>query len=181
MLLQQFLNMKGHFIAMDGSFGPITQSAVIAYQKASGVPVNGIVQQDMISLIQAPCRIDSWCHAIQDEEGYIAPCAQYPTGTPAWRNKNPGNLEFANQLNAVADGRFACFRTYSDGYNALRSMLIRMCTGQMSLYSPSMTLLQVCEVYAPSSDGNDPVQYSDSVGKFMGVDPKSAPISSFLP
>lgn len=104
-------------------------------------------------------------------EGYYAPGenSKYPNGTPAWVNNNPGNLVFRNQLNAVANGRFAKFRTYTDGYNALKNLLINACTGQSTIYRPDMTLLQFYEIYAPSTDGNSPRTYAEHVANDLGV------------
>lgn len=178
-LLQQFLNTRGLFIPIDGSFGPKTQAALRDYQRSMGVAQDGIAHQDLISLISAPNKIDIWCHAIQSREGYVAPCAQYPTGTPAWRNNNPGNIEWYGQKNATKNGRFAHYNTYQDGYNALRTLLIEACSGQSKIYNAEGTLLQFYSGifpylrypgYAPASDGNDPVSYAGEVSKKLGVD-----------
>ena len=170
-LLQQFLNCKGWHISIDGSFGPFTNNALKNYQLSIGATEDGIAKQDLITLIQTPTKLDKWCHAIQSREGYIAPCAQYPTGTPAWRNNNPGNIEWHGQRNATSGGRFAHFNTYQDGYNALKTLLIQACTGQISLYNPNGNLYDFYSVYAPSSDGNDSKGYAEEVAKALGVEP----------
>jgi peptidoglycan hydrolase-like protein with peptidoglycan-binding domain len=41
--VQYFLNAHGQAIAVDGSFGPLTQGAVRAFQSANGLGVDGIV------------------------------------------------------------------------------------------------------------------------------------------
>lgn len=176
MQLQQFLNCKGWHIAMDGIFGSGTQHALGEYLiKSEGACV------DLLSIIASPSNLDKWCLSIKDMEGYIEPNAKYSNGTSSWRNNNPGNLEFRGQRNAVQNGRWAKFNTYQDGYNALKSLLIRACTGQMSLYSPGMSLEQFYGVYAPSTDDNNPVQYANKVAKDLGVDPSSTPIKDLLP
>lgn len=181
--LQQYLNCKGWHIAMDGIFGSGTQHSFTEFLIKYGYAVSD-AYVNIPAIISAPSKLDAWCLSIKSEEGYIAPGqnSKYPNGTPAWKNNNPGNLEFAHQLNAVPNGRFARFATYQDGYNALKSMLIRACTGQMtSLYNPNMNLLQFYEKYSPSSDGNDPVQYSKKVASDVGVDWSSTKISQLLP
>jgi peptidoglycan hydrolase-like protein with peptidoglycan-binding domain len=41
--LQYLLNAHGAKLAVDGRFGPLTKAAVIAYQKAHGLPATGMV------------------------------------------------------------------------------------------------------------------------------------------
>jgi len=41
--LQRLLNQRGYELAVDGDFGPITEAAVIAFQKANKMEENGIV------------------------------------------------------------------------------------------------------------------------------------------
>ena len=41
--LQQILNTKGYKLSVDGDFGPATEAAVKAYQKANGLEVDGEV------------------------------------------------------------------------------------------------------------------------------------------
>lgn len=193
--LQQYLNCKGWHIAMDGIFGTGTQHAFTEFLIKEGYAVSDVCV-NIPALISAPSKIDAWCLSIKSEEGFIAPGqnSQYPNGTPAWKNNNPGNLEFAHQLNAVPNGRFAKFATYQDGYNALKSMLILACTGQSSNYKPDETLFEFyagipipnrynknIEGYSPASDGNDPVQYSKKVASDVGVDWSSTTISQLLP
>ncbi|MBP1744433.1 MAG: polysaccharide deacetylase [Firmicutes bacterium] len=43
MQLQQALANKGYSLAVDGSFGPITQNAVISFQRSVGITADGIV------------------------------------------------------------------------------------------------------------------------------------------
>lgn len=169
--LQQFLNCKGYFIAMDGNFGLMTEKALIQYQEKNGMTPNGIADQDFINIFTAPDNLDKWCLAIKNMEGFFAPDenAAYPNGTPAWANNNPGNLVFLGETNAVANGRFAKFETYQDGYNALKELLIHACTGQSKVYRSTMTLLEFQETYSPPSDNNDPVHYATTVANAMGV------------
>ncbi|WP_050766600.1 peptidoglycan-binding protein [Janibacter sp. HTCC2649] len=41
--IQYLLKAHGHAVATDGSFGPGTKAAVIAFQKAKGLPADGVV------------------------------------------------------------------------------------------------------------------------------------------
>lgn len=115
-------------------------------------------------------KIDLWCHAIQAREGFFAPGEnpQYPRGTPAWQNNNPGNCVYIGQPHAVKNGRFAKFDTYTNGYTYLKNMLINACTGKSKIYNPDMTLLQFYDIYSPASDGNDPVSYAAQVANAIG-------------
>lgn len=170
--IQQFLNSKGYVCAIDGEYGSKTAQAVLMYQKANNLISDGSVgPRTWASMFSSTSKIDAWCHSIQSMEGYFAPgeSPKYPHGTPAWYNNNPGNLVYRGQLNAIQNGRFARFRTYTDGYNALKNMLIGACTGQSKIYRPDMTLVQFYEIYAPSSDGNSPQAYAEHVAHDLGV------------
>ena len=41
--LQNLLNQNGATLAVDGNFGPDTQSAVVNYQRSNGLTVDGMV------------------------------------------------------------------------------------------------------------------------------------------
>src|SRR6185312_1819952 len=116
-LLQQYLVCKGYLIVIDGIYGNGTKNAVQGLQKHIGACVDGIAQENIISEAMKPTKIDTFCLAIKSHEGYFAPGENrlYPNGTPAWRNKNPGNIRSTS-------GPFIKFATYQDGYNALRNL-----------------------------------------------------------
>ncbi len=169
--LQQFLNMKGYSQPITGYFGDTTYANLKLYQKNREIQPTGIADGLFLDIVTTPDKLDAWCHAIQEREGYYAPGenSKYPSGTPAWHNNNPGNLVFANQDGATQSGRFASFKTYEDGYNALKNLLIWACTGQSHMYNPNATLLDFYKIYAPTSDGNDPSSYAEGVAKKIGV------------
>jgi hypothetical protein len=111
--------------------------------------------------------------AIQDFEGFYAPeqHPKYPNGTRSWRNKNPGNLKWANQAKAIGkdDKGFAKFANVTEGRNALKAMILNAASGKSKVYKPGMTLLEFFSKFAPSTDHNNPAAYTLSVSKKMGV------------
>ena len=108
------------------------------------------------------------CLAIQKHEGWIL-----NPPSRSVRNNNPGNLVFVGQPGATkeANGRFAVFKTYQDGLNALKNMILNGAKGKSKVYFPSDNLYDFFNKYAPKSDNNDPVRYAEVVAKAMGVNP----------
>tara|TARA_R100001086_G_scaffold130789_1_gene67798 strand:+ start:1081 stop:3738 length:2658 start_codon:yes stop_codon:yes gene_type:complete len=91
-------------------------------------------------------------------------------GTRAWRNNNPGNIEygdFARSRGAVGtDGRFAVFSTYEEGRAAKASLLFE---------SPSYrdrTIEGAIARYAPAFE-NDTGSYTAQVAAAAGVPPST--------
>lgn len=113
-------------------------------------------------------KVDLWCQAITKMEG----------ANP--KNNNPGNLEYHAQPGTIdKNGRFAMFGTYQEGYQALKTLLIRACEGKSALYDPNGDLVAFYNVYAPSSDNNNPIEYAKFVAKFIGC-PVETPIKNLL-
>ena len=155
--LQERLGIK-----KDGIFGDGTKQAIMDYQKANDLIVDGIVgKQVRESLNKKVSKLELWIEAIKRMEG-----------AKPYRN-NPGNLRFVGQRYAVNDKGFCKFDTYEHGYNALRDLLIRACTGGSAVYKPDMNLYQFYAVYAPYSDGNNSKRYAEFVAKFLGVVPET--------
>ena len=102
---------------------------------------------------------------------------QRRTGTRAWRNNNPGNIEygkFAKAHGAIGtDGRFAVFPSYQAG-RAAKEQLLFNSTG----YS-GKTLAQAITRYAPHFE-NDTNGYIGTVARDTGVDPNT-PLSALSP
>lgn len=111
---------------------------------------------------------------IQTVEGYSGPSAQYPNGTLAYQNNNPGNLIFANQPGATQGaGGFAAFPSYQAGYDAL--------VNQIGIYSSQgLTIDQMMNKYAPALNadgtpsGNNPTQYANQIATALGVSPTTS-------
>jgi hypothetical protein len=90
-------------------------------------------------------------------------------GTIAWRNNNPGNVkygEFAIQNGAVGKGGegMAVFPTLGHGRRAQKNLLFTPIRGY-----DEKSLLSAMKLYAPDSDGNDPVAYAHYVAKSAKV------------
>lgn len=87
-------------------------------------------------------------------------------GTRAWRNNNPGNIEygkFAQSMGAIgSDGRFAVFPTYADGRRAKEQLL----WGTASYRN--LTIRGAISRYAPSFE-NDTAAYARTVASAIGV------------
>ena len=110
--------------------------------------------------------IQKFAEAIQKFEGWAV-------GSVSYRNNNPGNLKAAGwqgQIGIDPNG-FAIFDNYADGWNALIRQITLAVTGGSSVYSPSMTITDFFERYAPSSDNNSPVNYANFVANYIGVSP----------
>jgi len=92
-------------------------------------------------------------------------------GTRSWRNNSPGNIKFVGQGSAIGQdkGGFCIFPSYEVGFQALSNMIKRAASGESKVYKPNMTFVQFFNVYAPSSDKNDPDQYARVVAKACGV------------
>lgn len=118
--------------------------------------------------------ITLWAKEAQQREGYYVD-AEYPQGTPAYRNCNPGNIEYgpyAVSLGAIsANGRFAVFANYQAGFNALCQFFRDACSGRLASYKPTMTMYDFYAVYAPSGDNNDPTSYANQVIAALGITP----------
>lgn len=119
--------------------------------------------------------VDSMAAAIQQMEGYIPPNAQYPKGTVAYQNNNPGNLMYAKQAGASPGGAagFAKFTSYDAGYAALKQQI------QYQI-NKGQNLVQFFNQYAPGGTSNaaGAVQtqaatnnYVSVVANQIGVDP----------
>ena len=87
-------------------------------------------------------------------------------GLRSWRNNNPGNLEegdFATSKGAVGDdGRYAVFKTYEEGREAMRSLLFEGKNYRGKTISEAITR------YAPPKE-NDTALYIKRVTDALGV------------
>ena len=119
-----------------------------------------------------PPTIPLLADAITSFEGW------YP-GSRSWRNNNPGNLRAGVGMTGM-DGGFAVFPDVATGKQALIHQLTIIANGTSIVYNAraedlglvncgELSILQMCEVYAPSSDNNSPRQYAEFLSKKVGV------------
>lgn len=123
--------------------------------------------------------IGVFCLAIQEFEGWVKPGEKgrdgkvYQTGSRSFRNSNPGNLKYINNMYLAIgqdSGGFARFGTYKDGFMALSNKIKKACNGESTVYSPDDTILSFFQKYAPTSDGNYPHVYAKYVADKLKVD-----------
>jgi len=130
--------------------------------------------------------LDRFCEAIKNYEGFAGPGSTlngvfYPNGTPAYRNNNPGNcryspvgyLPYYEPVERSADD-FAIFKDYATGWLYLENLVREKIQA-----NPSATIAQFFAVYAPASDGNDPVRYAQTIAQEIGVE-TSFPVRNLL-
>lgn len=139
-------------------------------------------------------KITLFCLAIQSREGYYGPnqLTGYPAGTPAYVNKNPGNLRcdpvnktFWNRKAMGQNNGFCVFPDYDTGFESLKDVVTAVCKGQVSADNPYMvaavriglhdcsylTIIQYFTVRDPKSDSNDPMSFANEVAGKVGVSP----------
>jgi hypothetical protein len=124
--------------------------------------------------------VSSIASAITQMEGTIAPNAQYPNGSLAYQNNNPGNLIYVGQSGATPGaGGFAKFDTVADGQQALYNQI-------QTQINSGQNLTQFFNQYAPGGTSNAAggVQtsaatqnYINTVSQQIGIDP-SVPLNS---
>lgn len=107
--------------------------------------------------------------------------AQYPEGTIAYRNNNPGNLRWSPfQFKEV--GGYAVFRNEHVGWMALYWDLWKKSLGETSTgLKPESTLRDLIHVWAPKGDGNDPEKYLADVVAWTGIPADTSLKAIFTP
>jgi hypothetical protein len=134
--------------------------------------------------VNSKATVENCCLLIKEYEGWIYPGGKdwsgkvYPRGSRSYQNNSPGNVKFYSggylpkYLPVLKDGDgFAVFKDYNTGWMYLMNMV----KVKIHLH-PDRTFLQFFQEYAPTSDGNDPVAYTNYVVRGLGVD-KSAKVS----
>ena len=133
----------------------------------------------LINTQMHPSLLD-FCNAIKEHEGTIPPCRDYPNGSTAWRNKNPGNLKCVPIMNRLAMGidpvGFCIFTDEAVGFRALLNKVQNAIDGKSEVYKPNMTLYDFFAKY----DATAPKIYAEVVGKKLGVDPAHFTIKELI-
>ena len=107
-------------------------------------------------------RLEEFGTAVKTHEGWYS-------GSRSYRNNNPGNLRWSKYQTGVRDG-YAYFSTYQKGWDALIYDLRAKCTGNTKTkLGPDSTILQFCEVWAPSFDGNRPRVYAEFLASRLNL------------
>jgi len=108
-------------------------------------------------------RIEALADAIMAFEGW------HPGDRP-YRNRNPGDLRFSPLAIDTDRGGYAVFDTFAHGYRGLLQDLHAKCSGNtVTDLEPTSTLQDLINVWAPSSDHNDPHRYVDFVARFVST------------
>lgn len=96
--------------------------------------------------------------------------------TRSYVNRNPGNLRLAIHADAgiasypVDEKGFTIFPDLATGYNALLRDLRAKFTGQNSHgLGPASTLLGMMQIYSPSADANNPLEYAQFIAKWCSI------------
>ena len=105
--------------------------------------------------------LEALADAIQQFEGW-------KPGSVSYRNRNPGNLRARAARPCTLDERGYCvFDNFLDGYSSLISDLRFKLSGKHPGLTPDSTIQDLMNVYAPSSDYNDPENYARFIGTWM--------------
>lgn len=156
-------------LALKGDKSDATKQAEAAQQKAMDGDRKAAEDLARKQLANNPLN---WFRTITEEEVQKRAdsiMAGEQAGIPrGFRNKNPGNLNFAGQAGAtletgVANPRFAKFNTMEEGVAALGR--------QLKLYESRgiNTIREIVNKYAPASDNNDTAAYMKHLSKATGA------------
>ncbi len=147
----------------------ISQQTTSFFQKAITI-FNAFLAKYMPQPSGAPANnlLNAMCLAIQKHEGWnLLPPSR------SVRNNSPGNVRFSpvgylpiyEPVGKDADN-FAIFKDYATGFLYLKNLIL-----EKAQKLPSDNLFDFFNVYAPKSDGNDPIAYAEAVGVSMNVNP----------
>jgi hypothetical protein len=115
-------------------------------------------------------KLERLAWGIAEIEGWHSPLeTNTPGGSRSYRNHNPGNLRRSPFAVGIVDN-FAVFRTDFDGFAALMWDIRQKARGntQTSLTGES-TIEDLVQVWAPTSDGNDPEAYITQLSTKTGI------------
>lgn len=107
--------------------------------------------------------VDDLAQAIARYEGF------YTAGTLAQRNNNPGNLRSWGSY-PVVNG-YVQFPDAASGWAALRAQVSKNIGRGLNLYEFFGGKPGTYAGYSPSSDGNSPSRYAETVATWLGIRP----------
>ncbi len=129
-------------------------------------PISPVDQSNMQTYpdarVQATSRLEAFCGFIRDFEG--------KPGDLNYKNNNPGNCRCSKvgylpkYGNVKCVNNFAVFPTYALGWEYLLNLV-----SHRAALHPTWTILDFFTNYAPSTDGNSPMNYAKNVATKMGV------------
>jgi hypothetical protein len=107
-------------------------------------------------------RLNEFASAIKIHEGWYQ-------GSRSYRSNNPGNLRWSKYQDGIQSG-YSYFSTYQKGWDALIFDLKCKCLGNTKTgLGPDSTLLEFCEVWAPSFDKNNPKVYAEFLASKLNL------------
>lgn len=151
------------------------REALINFLKALKAYLEGLEPPEPTPLptpeVPKEALLNGLCLAIKEMEGWFPPSPKYPNGSKSWRNNNPGNTKYSTKgylskyepVKKDATG-FAVFKDYATGWLYLKNLVLSKAKA-----NPNWDLLDFASNWAPASDNNNPVAYSDFLAKKMGV------------
>jgi hypothetical protein len=125
-------------------------------------------------------------------EPYCRVEAGKSSGFKGWacQNNNPGNIRYSQARNNLISGQggipscgqrngYMVFKDYPTGHNSLKAYIKAIGAGQHSSYSScgDCNLVYFFNLYAPTSDGNNPNSYAAKVATALGVDAQTTTLT----
>lgn len=113
--------------------------------------------------------IEAMADCIMRFEGWIPPGdTNAPRGSHSWRNRNPGNLRPFSDTQPRDTNNYRVFDNLQQGWMCLTSdIALKLSCKSIHNFTSTSTLLDFFNTYAPSSDQNNPTQYSDQIAAWL--------------
>lgn len=158
---------------------PVPQNLIWNFVQFSHIPYK-VIESDA----KMDHFIDPTLYSEQIIEKFIKGIATFEGFTNgasriAVKNNNPGNLRYSH-LQDGERGGFAYFSSVDKGWEALRYDVALKAKGKSRWLAPTATILDFCNVYAPASDGNHPINYAKFLINFCGLRGVNDPLSDIL-
>lgn len=120
-------------------------------------------------MLSANPKIERLMLAMSSFEGWHTPDhSDFPTGSLAYRNHNPGNLR-ASPFASGTKGGYAFFRSDFIGWMAFHWDLMQKARGNtVTKLGPNSTLRDLIYTWAPPKDNNNTEKYLQEVMKDTG-------------